>query len=134
MLAGFVLRFDRARGIGRRALLLVACFQRLYALFQRFDLLAAPTRPGTAPALDADLKALAAAEGRNPKEVLILPGLSAMIGSTEAEAQRLAREIIQGWNDYLALGKRGSGASSRTRSSVSRMVVPSCGALPVSRA
>jgi FMN-dependent oxidoreductase (nitrilotriacetate monooxygenase family) len=40
-----------------------------------------------------DLKALAAAEGRPPDQVLILPGLSAMIGSTEAEAQRLAREV-----------------------------------------
>jgi FMN-dependent oxidoreductase (nitrilotriacetate monooxygenase family) len=40
----------------------------------------------------ADLKALAAAEGRAPEQVLILPGLSPMIGSTEAEAQRLARE------------------------------------------
>src|SRR6202008_2751950 len=33
----------------------------------------------------ADLKALAAAEGRKPEQMLILPGLSAMIGSTEAE-------------------------------------------------
>jgi FMN-dependent oxidoreductase (nitrilotriacetate monooxygenase family) len=41
----------------------------------------------------ADLKALAAAEGRKPEQMLILPGLSAMIGSTEAEAQRLAREV-----------------------------------------
>jgi FMN-dependent oxidoreductase (nitrilotriacetate monooxygenase family) len=39
----------------------------------------------------ADLKALAAAEGRNPDQVLILPGLSAMIGSTDAEARCLAR-------------------------------------------
>ena len=39
MLTGFGLRFDRAGGIGRRALLLVACFERLYALFQRVDLL-----------------------------------------------------------------------------------------------
>ncbi len=40
-----------------------------------------------------DLKRLAAAEGRDPAQVLILPGLSPMIGSTEAEAQRLAREV-----------------------------------------
>jgi hypothetical protein len=39
VLTGFGLRFDRAGGIGRRALLLVACFERLYALFQRVDLL-----------------------------------------------------------------------------------------------
>jgi FMN-dependent oxidoreductase (nitrilotriacetate monooxygenase family) len=47
----------------------------------------------TAQEFYADLKALAAAEGRNPDQVLILPGLNAMIGSTEAEAQRLAREV-----------------------------------------
>ena len=47
----------------------------------------------TAQEFYADLKRLAAAEGRNPAHVLILPGLSAMIGSTEAEAQRLAREV-----------------------------------------
>src|SRR5215471_11337888 len=47
----------------------------------------------TAQEFYADLKQLAAAEGRRPEEVLILPGLSAMIGSTEAEARRLAREV-----------------------------------------
>ena len=47
----------------------------------------------TAQEFYADLKALAAAEGRPPDQMLILPGLSPMIGSTEAEAQRLAREV-----------------------------------------
>jgi alkanesulfonate monooxygenase SsuD/methylene tetrahydromethanopterin reductase-like flavin-dependent oxidoreductase (luciferase family) len=47
----------------------------------------------TAQEFYADLKRLAAAESRNPAQVLILPGLSPMIGSTEAEAQRLAREV-----------------------------------------
>ncbi len=47
----------------------------------------------TAQEFYADLKALAAAEGRNPDQVLILPGLSPMIAATEAEAQRLAREV-----------------------------------------
>ena len=46
----------------------------------------------TAQEFYADLKALAAAEGRAPEQVLILPGLSPMIAATEAEAQRLARE------------------------------------------
>jgi len=40
----------------------------------------------------ADLKRLAVAEGRDPSQVLILPGLSPMIAGTEAEAQRLVRE------------------------------------------
>jgi FMN-dependent oxidoreductase (nitrilotriacetate monooxygenase family) len=47
----------------------------------------------SARAFYVDLKALAAAEGRSPDKVAILPGLSPMIASTEAEAQRLAREL-----------------------------------------
>ena len=47
----------------------------------------------TAQEFYADLKRLAAAEGRVPEEVLILPGLSPMLGASEAEAQRLAREV-----------------------------------------
>jgi FMN-dependent oxidoreductase (nitrilotriacetate monooxygenase family) len=46
----------------------------------------------TAQTFYAELKALAAAEGRAPEKLLILPGLSAMVGSTEAEAKRLAAE------------------------------------------
>jgi alkanesulfonate monooxygenase SsuD/methylene tetrahydromethanopterin reductase-like flavin-dependent oxidoreductase (luciferase family) len=47
----------------------------------------------TAKEFYVDLKGLAAEEGRAPEQVLILPGLSPVIGSTEAEAQRLAREL-----------------------------------------
>jgi alkanesulfonate monooxygenase SsuD/methylene tetrahydromethanopterin reductase-like flavin-dependent oxidoreductase (luciferase family) len=47
----------------------------------------------TAQAFYNDLKALVKTEGRAPEHVLILPGLSPMIASTEAEAQRLAREV-----------------------------------------
>jgi FMN-dependent oxidoreductase (nitrilotriacetate monooxygenase family) len=47
----------------------------------------------TAQEFYADLKRLAAEEGRPPEEVLILPGLSPMIGGSEAEAQRLLREV-----------------------------------------
>jgi FMN-dependent oxidoreductase (nitrilotriacetate monooxygenase family) len=47
----------------------------------------------TVQAFYTDLKALVAAEGRAGDHVLILPGLSPMIGSTEAEAERLAREL-----------------------------------------
>jgi FMN-dependent oxidoreductase (nitrilotriacetate monooxygenase family) len=46
----------------------------------------------TAQEFYTDLKRLAVAEGRDPSQVLILPGLSPMIASTEAEAQRMARE------------------------------------------
>lgn len=41
----------------------------------------------------SDLKARVVAAGRRPDQALILPGLSPMIASTEAEAQRLAREL-----------------------------------------
>jgi FMN-dependent oxidoreductase (nitrilotriacetate monooxygenase family) len=47
----------------------------------------------TAQDFYADLKTLAAAEGRLPEQMLILPGLSPMIAGTEAEAQRLARDV-----------------------------------------
>jgi FMN-dependent oxidoreductase (nitrilotriacetate monooxygenase family) len=47
----------------------------------------------TAQEFYADLKVLVAAEGREPDQVLILPGLSPMIAATESEAQRLAREV-----------------------------------------
>lgn len=47
----------------------------------------------TAQAFYADLKSLVVAEGRDPGQVLILPGLSPVIGATEAEAQRIVREL-----------------------------------------
>jgi FMN-dependent oxidoreductase (nitrilotriacetate monooxygenase family) len=47
----------------------------------------------TAKAFYADLKALVAAEGRKPEDVLILPGFSPVVASTEAEAQRYAEEL-----------------------------------------
>ncbi|HEY7245907.1 MAG TPA: LLM class flavin-dependent oxidoreductase [Xanthobacteraceae bacterium] len=47
----------------------------------------------TAQAFYADLKQLVTTEGRDPSQVLILPGLSPTIGCTEAEARRLALEV-----------------------------------------
>jgi FMN-dependent oxidoreductase (nitrilotriacetate monooxygenase family) len=47
----------------------------------------------TARAFYADLKALVASEGRRPQDVLILPGFSPTIASTEAEAERYAEEL-----------------------------------------
>ena len=41
----------------------------------------------------ADLKSLIADVGRDPEQVLILPGFSPIIGSTEAEARRIADEL-----------------------------------------
>jgi FMN-dependent oxidoreductase (nitrilotriacetate monooxygenase family) len=47
----------------------------------------------TAKDFYADLKRLVAEEGRAAEHVLILPGLSPVIGSTEMEAQRIARDL-----------------------------------------
>lgn len=47
----------------------------------------------TAKDFYADVKRLVVAEGRAPEHVLILPGLSPVIGATEAEAQRIVREL-----------------------------------------
>ncbi len=47
----------------------------------------------TAKAFYDDLKTLIAAEGRDPSQVLILPGFSPIIGSTEAEARRFSDEL-----------------------------------------
>jgi FMN-dependent oxidoreductase (nitrilotriacetate monooxygenase family) len=47
----------------------------------------------TAQAFYADLKALVQAEGRAVDQAQILPGLSPLIASTEAEAQRQMREL-----------------------------------------
>jgi FMN-dependent oxidoreductase (nitrilotriacetate monooxygenase family) len=47
----------------------------------------------TAQEFYADIKSRSAAAGRNPDQVLILPGLSPMIASTQAEAMRLRSEL-----------------------------------------
>jgi len=47
----------------------------------------------TAQAFYKDLKALAGEVGRSADQIHILPGLSAMIGSSEAEAQRMAQDL-----------------------------------------
>ena len=47
----------------------------------------------TAVEFYADIKAQASALGRKPDQVLILPGLSAIVGSTEAEAKRTWQEL-----------------------------------------
>ncbi len=46
----------------------------------------------TAQAFYADLKTLAVAEGRDARQIHILPGLSPMIASTESEARRLEQD------------------------------------------
>jgi len=50
-----------------------------------------------ATALDfyRDIKAAAVAAGRAADQILVLPGLSAIIGSTEEEAKRLAQELAE---------------------------------------
>ncbi len=62
----------------------------------------------TSAAFAADLKAQAASMGRDPSQILILPGLSPVIGATEAEALRLKREL-DGLTDPEVGRKRLSG-------------------------
>ena len=66
---------------------------RLFAARHAEAVFTAQMEKVTARDFYTDLKALALQEGRDPAHVLILPGLSPVIGSTEAEAQRLAREL-----------------------------------------
>jgi alkanesulfonate monooxygenase SsuD/methylene tetrahydromethanopterin reductase-like flavin-dependent oxidoreductase (luciferase family) len=47
----------------------------------------------TAQAFYQDLKSRAQSYGRRADDILVLPGLSAMIASTEAEAKRMEREL-----------------------------------------
>src|SRR6202789_4721685 len=47
----------------------------------------------TAKAFYIELKALVAEVGRNPADVIVLPGFSPIIGSTEAEARRFSDEL-----------------------------------------
>ncbi len=47
----------------------------------------------TAQDFYADIKSRVAAEGRSTDQVLVLPGLSPLIASSEAEAQRLSEEL-----------------------------------------
>jgi FMN-dependent oxidoreductase (nitrilotriacetate monooxygenase family) len=57
----------------------------------------------TAKEFYADLKSLAGKAGRDPSHVLILPGLSPVIAATEADAERLARELNELSNPAVGL-------------------------------
>src|SRR6201994_2619733 len=48
----------------------------------------------------ADIKQRTAAAGRNPDHVLIFPGASPVVGSTDEEAARLSRDIYEADNDF----------------------------------
>lgn len=49
----------------------------------------------TAQEFYADIKSRAEAAGRDPDQVLVLPGLSPLIAATEAEAKRLSEELFE---------------------------------------
>ncbi len=57
----------------------------------------------TAKAFYRDLKARVAAAGRSPDSLLVLPGISAMIGSTEAEARQLQQELNEAADTKIGL-------------------------------
>jgi alkanesulfonate monooxygenase SsuD/methylene tetrahydromethanopterin reductase-like flavin-dependent oxidoreductase (luciferase family) len=48
----------------------------------------------------ADLKAWAAAKGRNPDEIIILPGASVIVGDTDTEAREIEHEFQLGDHDF----------------------------------
>jgi FMN-dependent oxidoreductase (nitrilotriacetate monooxygenase family) len=52
----------------------------------------------------AEMKARATAQGRDPETIRIMPGISTVIGGTEAEAWERQRELdeLQGWDRPLA--------------------------------
>lgn len=66
---------------------------RLFAARHAEAVFTAQMEKATARDFYADLKRLVVEEGRSPDQVLILPGLSPVIGATEAEAQRIARAL-----------------------------------------
>lgn len=51
----------------------------------------------------ADLKARVTAQGRRPQDVVILPGISPAIGSTQAEADRVFEELDDRTSPHLGL-------------------------------
>ena len=66
---------------------------RAFAAAHAEAIFTAHLQKSTAQAFYRDIKARAVAAGRAPEHVLVLPGISAMIGGTEAEAQRLQRDL-----------------------------------------
>ncbi len=66
---------------------------RAFAARHADAIFTAQLEPETAQAFYADVKGRVQDEGRNPDRVLILPGLSPVIASSEAEADRMVREL-----------------------------------------
>ena len=66
---------------------------RAFAARHADAIFTAQLEPETAQAFYADVKGRVKSEGRNPDRVLILPGLSPLIASSEAEADRMVSEL-----------------------------------------
>ncbi|MGD9830428.1 MAG: LLM class flavin-dependent oxidoreductase [Hyphomicrobiaceae bacterium] len=66
---------------------------RAFAARHAETIFTAHAQKGTAQDFYRDIKARATAVGRRPDQVLVLPGISAMIAGTEAEARRLDDEL-----------------------------------------
>jgi FMN-dependent oxidoreductase (nitrilotriacetate monooxygenase family) len=80
----------------------------------------------TAKAFYADLKSLAKQVNRDPARVLILPGLSPVIGATEEEAARLGRELNELSNPEVGLKRLSNrfGGHDFTHLSLDKVLVP----------
>jgi FMN-dependent oxidoreductase (nitrilotriacetate monooxygenase family) len=80
----------------------------------------------TAKAFYADLKSLAKQVDRDPTRVLILPGLSPVIGATEEEAARLAHELNELSNPEVGLKRLSNrfGGHDFSHLSLDKILVP----------
>ncbi|WP_319446376.1 MULTISPECIES: NtaA/DmoA family FMN-dependent monooxygenase [unclassified Mycobacterium] len=94
---GFHARFQLPRSVQGRPVIVQAGASplgiELAATHADAVFCAANTVP-TAQAFYRNLKARAAAHGRNPDELLVLPGLNITLGSTEAEAKARRAELV----------------------------------------
>ena len=66
---------------------------RAFAAAHAEAIFTAHLQKNTAQAFYRDIKARAVAAGRAPEQILVLPGISAMIGGTEVEALRLQQDL-----------------------------------------
>ena len=78
-------------------------------------------------AFRSELRARAAAKGRNPDDLLILPGISVVLGETDDEARR-KEEAILGAKSFdraaqaVAILARGSGYTEKTEIEFSGLI------------
>lgn len=94
---GFQARFQFPRSVQGRPVIVQAGASPLgieLAAQHADAVFCAANTVATAQAFYADLKARAAVHGRNPDELLVLPGLNITLGGTEAEARARRADVV----------------------------------------